>query len=81
MKRQITCIVCPKGCKMVVSNINRELIVLVLTISTPVFNTFFTIISPTFTGAVIFILDNIFITSNTKSFGTGEDVFTGSMFK
>ena len=27
MKRQITCIVCPKGCKMVVSNINGEYIV------------------------------------------------------
>lgn len=24
MKREVTCIVCPKGCKMVVSNINGE---------------------------------------------------------
>lgn len=27
MKRDVTCIVCPKGCKMVVSNINGEYIV------------------------------------------------------
>lgn len=27
MKREVTCIVCPKGCKMLVSNINAEYIV------------------------------------------------------